>query len=281
MSGYLAMARPVNCLLGAAATFVAFGIVHGFTEIQHWEFQRLALAMVIVGTFMAAGNALNDFFDRWTDRISHPSRPIPSGRVSPRGALLFATALFCLDAVLAPFLSPLGALIAYVSMVIMVGYELKAKSAGLAGNLSIAWLTASLFLFGGFAAVHPEPLKAALTAGILGMLAFLSTAGREVVKDIQDLAGDRGARATLPMRIGRARAGMIAAVFFLAAVVLSPLPYLSGELGAWYLVIVGAADAIFIYSAAIGARSPARSAASAKCAMAVALVAFVLGGISP
>lgn len=279
VNGYLTMARPVNCVFGAGGAFVAFGIVHGFPAMQDWDILRLSLAMVIVGTFMAAGNALNDYFDRETDMVSHPSRSIPSGRVSPRGALVFAAALFCLDAVLAPFLYPVGALIVYVSMGIMVGYELRAKRAGLAGNLSIAWLTASLFLFGGFAAVHPEPWKAALTAGVLGTLAFLSTAGREVVKDIQDMKGDMGARVTLPMRIGIPRAGAVAAAFFLAAVALSPLPYVMNELSWIYLVIVGAADAIFLYSAAISAQAPARSSACAKYAMAFALVAFVLGGI--
>ncbi|WP_344980642.1 UbiA family prenyltransferase, partial [Streptosporangium fragile] len=40
-----------------------------------------------------AGMALNDWSDREIDAVERPERPIPSGRVSPRGALGLAAGL--------------------------------------------------------------------------------------------------------------------------------------------------------------------------------------------
>jgi 4-hydroxybenzoate polyprenyltransferase len=43
--------------------------------------------------FYVAGMALNDLVDRTIDRDERPHRPIPSGRVAPRGAATFASVL--------------------------------------------------------------------------------------------------------------------------------------------------------------------------------------------
>jgi 4-hydroxybenzoate polyprenyltransferase len=71
--------------------------------------------------FYAAGMCLNDFCDREPDRIKKPSRPIPSGRVTPREAfaltvVLFAAALSLL--LLVPYTSALLGGIALMSVII-------------------------------------------------------------------------------------------------------------------------------------------------------------------
>jgi geranylgeranylglycerol-phosphate geranylgeranyltransferase len=155
----------------------------------------------------------------------------------------------------------------------MVGYEWLLKAEGLAGNLAISWLTGALFLFGG-AAVDSLEL-----AWILGALAFLATLGREIVKDIQDIEGDKGSRRTLPMRIGVKNAGIAGSAAFAAAVALSPLPYLLDLLSLWYVPVVLAADAIFIYCALIHFRDAGKGQKVAKLAMLIALIAFLAGGV--
>jgi geranylgeranylglycerol-phosphate geranylgeranyltransferase len=155
----------------------------------------------------------------------------------------------------------------------MVYYEMILKAKGLSGNLAIGWLTGALFLFGG-AAVEGLEL-----AWILAALAFLATLGREIVKDIEDVEGDKGSRLTLPIRIGKRNAGVAASVSFVAAVALSPVPYLLDLLSAWYVPAVVVSDAIFIYCALIQFRNPRMGQKVAKLAMFVALVAFLLGGV--
>ena len=53
-----------------------------------------ALLAGALSFFYMGGMALNDLCDADCDRLSRPTRPIPSGRVSRRGALALATALF-------------------------------------------------------------------------------------------------------------------------------------------------------------------------------------------
>jgi len=113
---------------------------------------------------------------------------------------------------------------------------------------------------------------------VLGLLAALTTAGREVAKDIEDLAGDVD-RVTLPRRIGVRGAGAVAAAAFGAGVVLSIVPYVLQILGTVYLGVVLVADIIFIWSGAYSARNPGRAQRAAKYGMVVALAAFLLGGL--
>jgi geranylgeranylglycerol-phosphate geranylgeranyltransferase len=255
--------------LGALLAAVACAGIEGLSDF--WA--EVLLSMAVVFCFTAAGNSFNDYFDREVDRVAHPDRPIPRGLVSPSGALNTALALFGVAVLLSILVSIVSFFIVVTSVLVMVGYEKLLKAEGLAGNLAISWLTGALFLFGG-AAVESLDL-----AWILAALAFLATLGREIVKDVQDIEGDRGSRITLPMRIGPKKSGVAASVAFVAAVGLSPAPYLLGLMSEWYLPAVLVADAIFIYVALIHFRNPQKGQKVAKLAMIVALLAFLIGGV--
>ncbi len=258
--------------MGAFGTLLAAIICGGIEGVEDFVLE-IALSMLIVFVFTAAGNTLNDYYDRDVDKVAHPARPIPSGLVSPRAARTMSATLFAVALGASVFVNIWAVSIVVTSAAVMVGYEVFLKAEGLAGNLAIGWLTGALFLFGG-AAVESLEL-----AWILAALAFLATLGREIVKDVQDIAGDKGVRRTLPLRVGSRRAGAAASVAFVAAVALSPAPYLLDLLSAWYLPVVLAADAIFIYCALIHFRSPEQGQKAAKLAMLVALVAFLVGGV--
>src|SRR2546425_5770936 len=66
----------------------------------------LVLAAAAAAAFTAGGNALNDIFDRETDRVNHPDRPLASGRLTLSAAPIFALSAFALAALLAPFINP-------------------------------------------------------------------------------------------------------------------------------------------------------------------------------
>ncbi|MFY9606677.1 MAG: UbiA family prenyltransferase [Thermoplasmata archaeon] len=272
LRGYFRLLRLGNCVMGAFGALLAAIVCVGLDGIGDFGTQ-VAFSMSVVIAFTAAGNSLNDYFDREVDRVAHPERPIPSGAVAPSGALAASVVLFAIALILGIMINLWSIGIVVTSIAIMVGYERYLKAEGIAGNLAISWLTGALFLFGG-AAVDRLDL-----AWILAALAFLATLGREIVKDIQDIEGDRGSRRTLPMRIGTRKAGVLASVGFLAAVALSPAPYLLDLLSSWYVPAVLVSDAIFIYCALIHFQSPERGQKVAKLAMLVALLAFLLGGV--
>ncbi len=260
MGGYVAVAPAVDASLGP----------------------RLLLAAAVAFAFTAAGNALNDFTDLEIDRVNHPIRPLPSGRLTPRTALLLSAALFILSIPAAASLGAEPLAVAGLNLVAMVAYEARYKKQGVRGNLLISYLVASLFLFGGLAVFRSGTVVSATGALqrvlILFVLAFLATLGREIVKDIEDMAGDVD-RHTLAKVLGAPRASFMAAAAFLGGVALSGLPSILGILRVQYLAVVAVADAIFIYCALNSRRRPREIGLASKYAMLVALVAFLVGGL--
>lgn len=276
MWGYLQLLRPLNAAMAAVGCLL--GSVVAVSTPTPDQLVLAGQAAAIALLFTGAGNALNDYADRETDRVNHPERPLPSGRVRPRRALFVAAILFAPTLPWSLLLRwPRWELLAVVlvNLALMGSYELLFKRSGFRGNLLIGWLVGSLFLFGGLAVY--DSAEALQRVGILAVLAFLATLGREVVKDLEDVRGDVDRR-TLPMTLGRRGAARVAAGAILLGVGLSFLPWILGILTLLYLPVVLVADGIFIYAALNASRNPEGSQQAAKYAMLVALVAFLVGG---
>jgi len=272
MHSSLRLIRPANVLMSCVGTSI--GLLIAIEGHWSWLLHPNALkAVLIVALYTAAGNVLNDFTDREIDRIAHPERPIPSGNVEARTALCTAVVLFVVGQTLALTVNAAIFLIAFLNLGIMVLYETYTKNRGIVGNLSIAWLTASLFLFGAAAVGRTERI------GVFLLLSFFATTGREIIKDIQDMEGDRGIRCTVPLTAGRKKALLIASIFLLLTVACSPLPFLLDIMGPAYLITVLIADTIFIYSIFLAEKNAARSQQFTKLGMAVALLSFVVGSL--
>jgi len=276
MRGYFRLSRPGNAGMSAAGVAVA-ALVAGGPAVFLAQIPAVGFAALAAALFTAGGNALNDYFDRETDRVNHPDRPIPRGEVSADQALKFASLMFALSLAAAAVAGILAVGIVALNFVVMVSYEKGLKARGAGGNFLIAYLVGSLFAFGG-AAVYTGTPMVLQRAFLMGSLAALATAGREIAKDIEDLAGDVD-RATLPRRIGVPRAGAVAAACFVAGAAFSVVPPVFGLFGLPYLGTVLVADAIFIYSGAVSAKNPGRAQRAAKYGMVVALVAFLAGGL--
>ena len=67
---------------------------------ERLEVLPVVILSTIISLFYMAGMALNDLLDVRIDREQRPERPIASGRVSPRAAMIFVAALFATAAVL-------------------------------------------------------------------------------------------------------------------------------------------------------------------------------------
>lgn len=262
--------------MAAVAVFVGALIAVGVGVINDNNGFNITLACIVAFLFTGAGNSLNDFFDRGIDKINHPQRPIPSGKIIPRRALMLASILFIVTLIFAFLINNVAFIIVIANMVVMISYEIFFKAKGAAGNITISWLTGTTFLFGGAAVLAVEKTI------ILAILAFLATFGREIAKDIEDVKGDRG-RFTLPMSIGEKNAGIIASSSIFTGILLSPLPPLLGlfpEKGSFfYGIIITIADAIFIYCIFLLLRGKNSASMPIKGAMLIALIAFLAGGI--
>ena len=147
-------------------------------------------------------------------------------------------------------------------------------------NLIVAYLVASIFVYGAFANLNGEFLqmeKFQLLAVISGS-AFFSTLAREIVKDIEDVEGDRKRYSvTLPIRHGIPAARQVANTFLSIAIILSAIPILiPGKYfnTVTYAVLIIISNLIFISSLN---RHPATAQKMMIAGMTVAILAFFVG----
>jgi geranylgeranylglycerol-phosphate geranylgeranyltransferase len=253
-------------MAGAAA-------IVGMLLADNWNVDLAALILLAVFLITGAGNAINDFYDREIDVINRPSRPIPSGRLSLKHAMVWSIVLFALGFILANLVGEICLLIAVLNSFLLFLYARNLKAMPLVGNLCISYLTGSTFLFGG-AASGMIGLQANL---IPFLLSSLITMSREIAKDIEDLEGDRqGGALTLPVLAGKRISAILASTFALCGIGLS---FLAG-LGISYIVIVSVADILFLLAIRrILMGDPSESQRLFKMGMAVALIAFFIGAI--
>ncbi|MDE0042329.1 MAG: geranylgeranylglycerol-phosphate geranylgeranyltransferase, partial [Candidatus Poribacteria bacterium] len=173
---------------------------------------------------LAAGNTLNDYCDSEIDRTNKPRRPIPSGRIQRREALIVAVLLMGAGITLGCFINRFVALIAVGVAASLIGYAVWLKRTPIVGNLLVGFLTGLTFIAGG--AVF-ESLRGTL---VPATFALLFTTAREIVKDIEDTEGDFKNDAHTIAVINKSVAVLIASIFMGTVILFSPVPYLMG----WY-----------------------------------------------
>ncbi len=231
----LQITRPLNCVITFASVLMGGWLgVHALPA-------PLWIAALSAAAVMAGGNALNDLWDLESDRVNHPRRPLPSGRLTPRAAGVACIALFSLGLGLSVLLPPEAIATAVSACGCLVVYNRLLKHVPLAGNVVVSLLCGLAFFYGGFAVRAPG------AAAVPALFAAIYHLGREILKDAQDVAGDRRAPGgTLPMRWGPARSFRLAAGAFALVVLLTPVPYFLGLYGLPYLVLVALLDVLLI-----------------------------------
>ena len=214
MNPYLALTRPGNMILTAIAVIAGSFIAAG-PEIMDFQIE-VAICCVCSMMLVGGGNALNDYNDRETDKENHPERPIPSGSISADTASIYAQALLGSGLLILLFAleNKMPFVIALIGILLLTAYENGLKAAGISGNITVGLMSGAVFLFAGMAVNDPGP-----TLWMFG-LAVLATITREIIKDIQDLEGDRDRR-TLPANIGIENSMRVAILFLLIAIGLS------------------------------------------------------------
>lgn len=282
MQTYLKLMRSGNCLMAAIAAvvgvFIAYTIVvANNTFLIQFPIFDATKVFLVVFMITGAGNAINDYFDVEIDRINKPERPIPSGKIGLRTALYFSLALFTIGTMLAASINLICGAIALINSLLLIYYASTLKRTALLGNVAVGYLTGSTFLFGGAVFFENGGINGIV---VLFLLATLATIAREIVKDIEDIEGDRedGAR-TLPILIGAKKAAYLASLIGFVAVLASPLPYLQSLMSIRYLFIVALADILFVVAVyqILGKNDPAKSSKMFKMAMAFALISFIAG----
>ncbi len=273
---FFKLGRPATSLLGAIAIFAAAFVGGGTTIGAYWL--PVALAVAVGYVFAAASNTLNDYFDREIDQVNHPERPIPSGRVKPQEAIAFSILLFGISLVLGTVLSLFSGLqvllMVFAALAVQVAYDLRVKKNKAIGNMFVGLQTVFAFVFGGLVVGNLGPVS------FMASASFLAITAREVVKDVEDIRGDVD-KVSLPKIIGVKNANFLALTLIWIAIALSVIAYYPLHLlGAGYFAVVLVADVAFIASMPLLFKNPRAARRAWKYAMLLALVAFIVGGVT-
>ena len=188
-------------------------------QLPLFHFFLLAAATTLI---TAAGYIINDYFDRKTDLINRPYKVIIGRFIKRRSAMFWHTVFNILGVTAGIYISMANDL-GHLSVIFIIAtgilwfYSTSYKRQVFIGNLIVAILTALVPLL---VIVFELPLLnvkyqellrlnnsnfAYLAIWIFGFayFAFITTLIREIIKDTEDLEGDRAfGRVSLPMAIG-------------------------------------------------------------------------------
>ena len=197
---FLKIIRPVNGLFTVLCVFFGAFYLKNITFSMPIFFA--ALSAFFIST---AGYVINDFFDIEIDMINRPDRILPSKQISPKVAYIYAVILFVLG-LLASVLTQnkFCILIAFINTILLFYYAKYFKKTFLLGNVIVAFAAGSTFIFGALANSN------LLFGTIPAFFAFLYTLIRELIKDAEDVDGDKKLNAkTIPVLLGK-----VAAIYF-------------------------------------------------------------------
>ena len=249
LKSILKLIRFKNILIGSATVLTGSYV----TLNNNWNFElasNVFLQMVSVASFMAAGNILNDITDIEIDKISHPLRVLPAGKVSisQAWALSIIFSIISVSSMIYGVMTlnvlqlewiPL-LLIWTIAFTLMITYEIgpKTKQYGLLGNIIIGGLLGLVIIYG---AASVGKYNNSITLFMALMATFIGIS-REIVKDVHDLEGDlKWGRKTLPMKIGEQKSRNLAYIFVMLGLISTMLPFTMewGGLEYWMIAFQG------------------------------------------
>lgn len=225
---YLELTRLHN--VSAAVICVLLGMVASYKVAGHaFNVVDMFMASLVVALVSAGGYVINDYFDYRVDAVNKPYRPIPSGRVSPREALIFSIVLGIVGVVTSAWFGYVSIAFVLLNAVLVYAYSAKVKELGLVGNIVVSFEGSASIVYGSLAVSVRVGEYGVLEASIIpAVIAFVLLLGREIVKTIEDYYADsvRDVK-SLPRVLGLRRSAYIASTVLLSVIPLSLLPYFS------------------------------------------------------
>src|SRR4030042_1120582 len=130
--GLIALLRlPYWLMTGGLSLLTAFAITKDLLD-----FQIILLIFFSMAFITSAGFSLNDYFDRESDAVIKPKRPIPSGALSLKQVVAISVILFVVGLSLASLINQLSLIILLIDSILLVVYSafIKRKS-GFVANI--------------------------------------------------------------------------------------------------------------------------------------------------
>jgi geranylgeranylglycerol-phosphate geranylgeranyltransferase len=229
ISAYIKISRPINFLITIFSVIVASIIcIEG-----NYSITKILLAAFSGGLIASAGNIINDYFDINIDRINRPQRVLPSGKLKLKEALFLYILLTILAFISSLLINGDAFLIACVASILLFLYSYRIKRILLLSNILVASLTGLTLIYGGIAVNNVR------SAILPAFFAFLINFVREIVKDMEDVEGDKyeGIK-TLPLVYGIAASKKIILVSTIVLILLTFYPFVLSLYRIEYFILV-------------------------------------------
>ncbi len=264
LSAFFRLIRWQNLLFIAINQYLFFYCIfiplvkNATTIINHTSFLILAAASILIA---AAGYIINDYFDIQIDVINKPSKMVINKYIKRRWAIVWHLAFSFIGVLLSVYVSFktnqwLIAIVNFICVLMLWFYSTTFKKKLLIGNVIIAFLTAWVVLvvyvfagadffslYGWANEQHSFNVRWFFKITMLyAGFAFIVTLVREVIKDIEDVEGDRKYNChTMPIVWGIPATKVFAAVWLVvliaALTIIQLYAWQSGYwLGAIYIV---------------------------------------------
>ena len=176
--------RILNALTAGVVVILGGFLTPAYIGI-HVYLTALSVAVITI-----AGNLINDFFDVKTDEVNKPDRLIPSGRLTRKQALIISISLFILGNILLTIVDLNLLKIGFAATFMLIIYTPILKRLPLIGNITVSLLLSLTIIAGALASGAFLNLKNAI---LPSSLIFFLSFPREILKDGEDLVGDRQA----------------------------------------------------------------------------------------
>ena len=247
LQGLLTLIRPINSIMIGFAVLVGIAITNPSLVFSEFSFVGFLIGFFISSYSMV----INDIYDIDIDKINRPDRPLPSGRVTLNEAKLFSVFLLLIGVSLS-----IISIIRYESSILIFFitiffsfiswlYSYSLKKRGLIGNFIVAISMTIPFIFGGI-------IINGFTNVLLlsfSTIAFLSGLGREIVKTICDVKGDKSKHVnTISITLGVSNAAKLGGFLILCAVLVSMIPFVLGSVDVIYFIFLIVPNSLMLYS---------------------------------
>jgi 4-hydroxybenzoate polyprenyltransferase/geranylgeranylglycerol-phosphate geranylgeranyltransferase len=171
-----------------------------YKSLPPFEIAALSLFIPMMG--WTAGLYLSDFLDRKLDAIQKPHRPIPSGRIKPKEALVIGGIFAVTGFILSFLLSLNNIILVFVVAGLVFSYTKISKSRGITGNINRGIVTVAAYFFGVFSINQPIQ-SIPVYVWLLSIVFLFHDTNSNLVGAIRDIEGDKkGGYQTIPVKYG-------------------------------------------------------------------------------
>lgn len=244
MIASLRLVRPINLGIIAITMYGCRYFIMATNGYQKIHDEPFLFFFLVLSTLLiaAGGNIINDYFDIKADKVNKPEKLIVGKLIEKRKAILLHWILNGIAFLIAIIISVYAksssiVLIHLVSINLLWFYSLYFKKKPFIGNFVVALLTGMIPILvvvyfevlnnfnKPFSAFHEDSWSVHLNYNfiyILALMAFIQNLAREILKDVEDIEGDKKIAArTVPMILGVQRSKVLVA----GLLIFTPLLY--------------------------------------------------------